>query len=177
MINWRGTGRGPRGAPATNTLLSLSLPRDDLTESLHIYGDNRVGASHRDERRPFVKIAVKYHPKRSKYIYVRVYNIPSTELFLVERIRPLSSSSPSWYEVFISLVGGRGRPRFGRSFPSTIIPENSYLSRTFDTYDRTLLESGKKQSSERFDLASSLALFVFAPTILLLLSSPPFCRF
>lgn len=58
--------------------------------------------------------------------------------------------------------------RLGRSFSTTIIPENFYLStrpanRTFDTYNVT--REGK--SSPRAVSSASLALFVFAPTILL----------
>lgn len=63
---------------------------------------------------------------------------------------------------------GARQCRLGRSFSTTIIPENFYLStrpanRTFDTYDVT--REGK--SSPRAVSSASLALFVFAPTILL----------
>lgn len=88
---------------------------------------------------------MKYHPKRS------VGERRSSEIHVI--FHSFFSFSLA-VRRFSSVVGGgtRGRARFGRSFPSTIIPENSYLSsRQPSILTIVLFESGKKQSSERFD--------------------------
>lgn len=126
MINWRGTGLGPREEPLPRTLssssLSLLASSRRLDRISSTYRDNR---ERRDERRPVVKTCREIS---SEMIERNTYNIPSTAFSIrPERIpRLLLSLEVSLVRLWYRRKGGRGR--FGRSFPSTIIPENSYLS-------------------------------------------------
>lgn len=114
----------PRGAPATNTLLlllSLLASSRRLDRISSTYRDNR---ERRDERRP-VKTCREIS---SEMIERNTYNIPSAAFSIrPQRIpRLFLSLEVSLVRLWYRRKGGRGR--FGRSFPSTIIPENSYLS-------------------------------------------------
>lgn len=147
--------------------LSLSDSRDDLAESSR---DNRVDASRwKRAQTPVRNRALNRRElsagesDRVKYRGARL--VRSLYSFRVSVHSLFSVCSNDFHQ---AVDKGARQCRLGRSFSTTIIPENFYLStrpanRTFDTYDVT--REGK--SSPRAVSSASLALFVFAPTILL----------